>query len=401
MKVNYLATEEVGQEIARLLTTECQLYWATAWATKNSLIAQLVENKAKITIYIIGTDFYQTDPDVLKKLSNLKSVHIFEPNKGATFHPKIYGFVSTKSAVFIIGSNNFTNGGLHKNHEAALIIEGTPKEDAIQAIIKSIEDWWKTSIPINNDFLKGYEKKYKIMKKHRGELSQPIQTPKPKPDARYPSLLDASWEEYKELLHQKSKNLQNRITLLQGSRQIFSGQEDFSQLSELERKAIAGIIGSREIEGSALEGIDWGWLGSMSGAGSFKSIIISNHPDISKALDCIPFQGEVTEKNYNNYIKYFSQSFENEERSGRLPTASRLLALKRPDYFICINKHNASEIAKNFGTSRTHIDIESYWEKIIKPIQQTEWWQEQRPTGEAGKIWDGRVALLDALFYVP
>ena len=39
-----------------------------------------------------------------------------------------------------------------------------------------------------------------------------------------------------------------------------------------------------------------------------------------------------------------------------------------------------------------------YWTDIIEPIRQAAWWQVKRPSADIdGKIWDTRMAMLDAL----
>ena len=48
------------------------------------------------------------------------------------------------------------------------------------------------------------------------------------------------------------------------------------------------------------------------------------------------------------------------------------------------------------------MDYNRYWEEIIERITDSVWWNEPRPTEAlAGAVWDGRAAMLDAIFYRP
>jgi hypothetical protein len=48
------------------------------------------------------------------------------------------------------------------------------------------------------------------------------------------------------------------------------------------------------------------------------------------------------------------------------------------------------------------LNVSSYWEQIIVPIQLSLWWKHERPRGPlAGRIWDNRAALVDCIYYDP
>ena len=137
----------------------------------------------------------------------------------------------------------------------------------------------------------------------------------------------------------------------------------------------------------------------MQGAGVFKNRVIENDPHLSAALDCIAPAGEVTEEDFQRFANLFQRAFADASRNGGIPTASRLLAMKRPDYFVCVDSKNVERLANNFGFARTTLGFETYWSKVVEPIMQARWWQTPRPRGREGRIWDGRAAMLDTLFY--
>lgn len=138
----------------------------------------------------------------------------------------------------------------------------------------------------------------------------------------------------------------------------------------------------------------------MSGAGYFYHEVNDNNPHLSAALDEIPLTGPISREHYEAYIAEFVQAFPN-GRDG-VGTASRLLAMKRPDYFVCLNSKNQKELCKDFEIKQTGMDYERYWEEIIERIIDSAWWNEPRPKNAlAGSVWDFRAAMSDAFFYAP
>lgn len=91
-------------------------------------------------------------------------------------------------------------------------------------------------------------------------------------------------------------------------------------------------------------------------------------------------------------------------RKGRVPTASRLLALKRPDYFVCVNSKNQNGLSADLGYHKTRLTIDNYWDWMVQSILDSCWWNSRRPRpGNANdwtsRRWDNRVAMLDSVYY--
>jgi hypothetical protein len=122
------------------------------------------------------------------------------------------------------------------------------------------------------------------------------------------------------------------------------------------------------------------------------------------ALDYIPLEGDVSLDHYQAFVKSFRTAFKGKTGGGpeALATASRLLAMKRPDYFVCIDSKNKKELCRAFDLSQK-IDYDAYWESLCQRIHlRSAWWSTPEPKDPVGRrIWQGRTALLDALFYVP
>lgn len=400
MKVKLLNANQVGTQLKKLMGKENDFYWAVAWATETELANILINNKKKIQQLVIGTDFAQTSPTLLHKLKPIKNVHIKISKGAATFHPKVYCFVDEDKVCAIVGSANFTNGGINLNEEAALLIEGTLDDKPLQNLLESISSWWQDGNQIEDDFLMAYELRWLANQKYKKTIEKPLRIYRPTDKSSHPKLLSTSWSAFvKELKTTEPDTIGNRLAVLQYARQLFESVLSFNQLDTLQRKAISGIIGSKEIIATDLEGSDWGWFGSMKGAGTFKNRIIDNDEHLSIALDCIPSFGEVTEDHYDQFVEEFRLAFSDSERQGGVPTASRLLALKRPDYFVCVDSKNQKRLAADFGFPVTKLKFENYWENVIEPIMQAKWWNTKRPSGADGKIWDVRSAMLD-IFYM-
>lgn len=133
----------------------------------------------------------------------------------------------------------------------------------------------------------------------------------------------------------------------------------------------------------------------------FQNTIKMNDKNISLAIDSIPLEGDVTESHYERFIMYFRKAFPDfQELSG----ATRLLAMKRPDVFVCFNSKNRKKLCNDFGIKPSNMDYKRYWDDIIERIFDSEWWKSPKPENKPENkieigIWENRSAFLDALYY--
>ena len=155
---------------------------------------------------------------------------------------------------------------------------------------------------------------------------------------------------------------------------------------------------------SNVSGDEWGLEANASslpaeGAGYFKNFIKSNNESISKALEFIPETGPVSKENYDNYIRFYLEPF-NEFCNGKyhgIPMATRLLSMKRPDVFVCLDKRNLHKMKTVFNIELGKKEYSKYWINVIVPIQNSAWCKSEIPKDEwERKIWNYRVAMLDA-----
>jgi len=399
MQISLLNAKQVGIQLERLMAEPNDFHWAVAWATEMVFADMLITNKEKIRHLVIGTDFAQTSPVLLHKLKAVKNVHVMISKGNATFHPKAYCFVDGKKVSAIVGSANFTSGGTSRNDEAALFLEGSLEEKPLQDILNAVSSWWNDGEKIEEEFLTAYELRWFVNQKHKKAIEKPLEIYRPTKKATNPELLSMSWQDYVTgIKNQPNGNIDDRLAVLQYARKLFSSVASFNRLNELQRKAIAGIIGSNEILNTDLYGLNWGWFGSMVGFGGFKNRILENDFHLSAALGYIPTLGEVTEDDYAKFAGKFQLAFANSKRKGGIATASRLLAMKRPDYFVCVDSKNKKGLGADVGFPFSSLKLENYWERVVEPITQARWWNVNRPGGKNGRIWDSRAAMLDVIY---
>ena len=395
MKVSLLNTEKIAEKLTQLMSDSDAFYWAVAWGTQNDLYEALIKNSKKIKQLIFGTHFYQTDPNLLEKFVDQPGVHVMKADAAGTFHPKIYLFTKDQNAFVVIGSANFTHGGLNKNDEAATIIEGGMNEDFFQQQLQMIEGFYSRGELITQNFVDNYRLQHNATERYRRELQKNRKLVKPKINANNPTLRLWYWQEYvAELKQRTTRKFDIRLTVLKEAKQLFSSVKSFNQLNDVDLKKIGGFLSYHEGES-----IDWKLFGSMSGSGVFQSIINSRNQYIADAIDSVPLSGDITKEHFNHYIELFNKAFEDQPRQGGVPTASRLLAMKRPDTFICVDSENKHGLAKDLGFAQSTLNFDKYWDEVIVPITESVWWQTSRPAGEEGLLWDGRSAMLDVIYY--
>lgn len=372
-------------------------YIATAWASLGSKASkELLKNKDKIKKMIVGTHFYQTHPDFMEEFISSNRVRfILKPN--GIYHPKMYLFSNGKNKwECLIGSANFTMSALTRNDEAVVQF-GSSDTDSMsnyKTIKKTIEGYWENSDKIDENDFHNYKNIWKKNKKKISNLAEEYGKSKKTRPLVKSGIFSLDWEEYYQSIQNDAfHSFDGRIELLNTAQRYFRENQKFSDMSEIRRREIAGLA----TENQSDSGIGWGWFGSMLGAGKFQNRINTNNEYISQALDAIPLQGKVYKSNYNQFVDIFQQAFP--DGGSGVAIASRLLSMKRPDYFVCLDKQNRPRLSGEFGISKT-VSFNDYWDEIIERILNSVWWSSEKPVDEVeAQAWQGRTAMLDAIFY--
>jgi hypothetical protein len=206
-----------------------------------------------------------------------------------------------------------------------------------------------------------------------------------------------TWRKYVEEIYEKEHHgVDQRLAMLDHVREWIIAVPHFSDIETEKRKFIAGAPNKEPVKG-------WGFFGSMKGNGSFVNLVIENNPNISQALDLIPFTGVISQSQYEDYVAAFQQAFVGThfENANNIATATRLLAMKRPDTFVCYDKANKQGLCEDFRLKQTGMDFISYWEDVICRIRECVWYNSPAPReGEERGIWEARAAFLDSLYYL-
>ncbi|MCG2593017.1 hypothetical protein LZ009_09510 [Ramlibacter sp. XY19] len=347
----------------------------------------------------MGTHFYQTAPKVLEKFQNLAAAKVRPPN-GALFHPKVYLFETDECAYALVGSHNLTHAALFgSNVEVSILLSGVPSDSLFRSLKEFVREEWKLAERIDDEFLFAYRQQYEAKKPAEESLKQFARL-RPAKSTRRPSPLELDWTDFvRRVKGDAHHSLDGRLAVLRMASELFEHHKSFAAMPVLSRKAVAGTLGDNE---RGPDNLSWGWFGTMTGLGDFASMVKNRPAALSHALDEIPDEQPVTEDHFNRYCRKFNAAFRDAQHKGGPATASRLLALKRPDVFVGVNGANRVGLCDAFGTAPTTLRLDNYWERIVIPMQASPFWCSQRPSrGVTAEIWDCRAALLDSIYYDP
>ncbi|MCY0880844.1 MAG: hypothetical protein OWS74_02525 [Firmicutes bacterium] len=182
--------------------------------------------------------------------------------------------------------------------------------------------------------------------------------------------------------------------------QYFSQTSSFAQIPLQGRQGIAGTLPPDTDR----------WFGWMGAAGRFMALVNQQPSALALWIDAIPVTGPVT---CAQIEKYMIGMLGIDGIS--IATATRLLAMKRPDYCLPITSTNYDKLKssvlgpfcpprslKNKGFPEISRVAQLYVALLAK-IWSTPWWQAPTPAtaGWPHTLWQGRVAMLDAIFYDP
>jgi len=370
-----------------------RIQFAVAWATDENLVYRaLKKNKIKIRKSVIGRDGWITKPNVLFEFVSSKKVKFIERDRGV-FHPKIYLFETGKDWDLIVGSANMTSGGFGNNTETMVHISSSDGDERLYTECRAaIDGYWDEAEMMTPQRAENYLRLYST---HRAKNPQPSRDKKKSTKYVDTSILPMSWEEFfKKTTAVRKHTIEHRFNLLDAVNQSFANNPSMSDMSQDERHMIAGIRNNFN---------DYtGLFGSMDRAASAHNW--AKHIDdkkqlLSDALDMIPSFGTIDKNSFQQYSKVFREATGYKNAVG---TFTRLLAMKRPDIFVCLTDTNKQALCQDFGISRSTMTYEKYWDEIIERLTQSVWWNAPQPQEAFNlKVWNSRSALLDAIYYVP
>jgi HKD family nuclease len=398
--MNILTTpDEIENKICSLMNSYKTISFASAWASGNSKAFQtLLKNIDKVKKIVVGIHFYQTNPNFIKEFIDNDKVK-FITNPSGIFHPKIYLFINNNNDwECLVGSANFTKSAFEKNSEILINIsnDDVNSKEVFNTLINEINEFHKKADKFTSEDLDAYQIIWDKKAKNILDLQDKFSKKENNKPIYKSKIITLDWNDYyNKVKKDRSHSFDIRLKILEKAKKYFKNNT-YKNMTDLERKHIAGIAKNDE-EDNAL---DWMYFGNMVNP-RFKTRINNDYADISKALDYIPLNGNVTKDDYMNYIEYFER---NKGYGYGVSTISRLLAMKRPDVFFCITGGNKKYLYKDFGIKKNEDiksnDYERYWDEIIQRIHKSSWYNTLEPTNsEEKKLWLNRVAMLDAIFY--
>lgn len=394
---------KINKEITRLITecSSCQI--AVAWATIGFKVFDLLKtHKAKIERMIVGTHFYQTHPDFIESFITHKNVHFIKATDGV-FHPKVYYFqMSSNRWECIIGSANLTRGGFERNDEVAILVtdEDRDSSDTQARLFDTLDEYWKKTPILDKSDLEAYRQAWKqkqpTVRKLGGKFGpeNTAQGDGGKSPLEIP-VLSKTWQEYfnsikaEDNYFKKEKIcLETRLEVIRSVKKLFDNHVQFCEMNYTNRQKIAGFLN---------DGVNYLLFGSIIGNGRFRNVIKTNNKHLSQALDLIPMTGKISKDRYLEFIKKSRKAFP--EGGHGIATATRLLAMKRPDFFVCLTKHNQERLCQDFSIKKS-VTYETYWDSIIERIRDSTWWNAPCPTSQIElEVWQARAAFLDSIYY--
>lgn len=400
MEVAFLNAAAASRAISRLTASYDELHWAVAWGSHTPLAELLIRYANKFRNVTFGIAFSQTDPDLVEALVGMDNCYVATKFSRGTYHPKVYCFRSGERIAAVVGSANFTRGGLGNNLEAAVELSGTIHDPALADLL----EFTKLSASYGEPVTQLLADRYRLTCKRAARLPKAPRDPLASTaslssKAISSRLLAMGWDQYSLAVRgARHHDVDRSLELLRITQTWLASVRSFANLQPPHRKALAGVIGNKEKVGPELDR-DWGWFGSMSGMGDFANRIKENDTYLARAVDSIPQKGEVTNEHFDRFAGLFVQAFRNSQRVGGVPTASRLLAMKRPDVFLCISEPNLNQAAEEMGFAKSTLRLDNYWDRVVEPIRSADWYNVEKPEGADGELWEGRAAMLDAVLY--
>jgi len=402
-KVQFLSADAVGRTLRSLLDKHDEVHWAVAWGTYSSLAKKLLEGQSKLVHVTFGLAFSHTDPDLVDAMIGVDGCKVVTRFPRGTFHPKVYAFRSCDEVAVVVGSANFTPGGLGNNHEASVLLTGSISDPALKDIFDFVQESAGLGESVTRELADRYRVSCRVAARKPKPARDPLdETPTAKVIGLTSRCVAMTWPQYlKEVRASRFHELDERLRLLQTVQAWLASVDSFEDLSIEQRKAIAGFLGLRDRPNEEVFNQGWEAFGSMKGAGDFMNRVGQNDEHLAQAVDSIPQKGGVTRANYARFVDLFAKAFSGSIRKGGVATATRLLAMKRPDVFLCVSKPNKVAAADAMGFSKNALDLENYWDRVVEVIRESEWYNIGKPAGQDGRIWEVRAAMLDSIYYNP
>ena len=367
---------------------------ATAWATANDGLRKLEEESKRLKVRtVVGLWGNVTDPLVLRRLGRLGKLRVVGSDR--CFHPKIFIFRNPEKSVAWVGSANFTSGGFGRNEEILLETRNA----------KAVETWfnrlWKRCGRLEDGAIDDYAL--------RRKRNPPEQLFRPKgfrsrfedgPLALLQGVTD--WNDYVDALEQCD---QWRWSQFEGDYSVL-GETDcwketigklhvvvngnWERISDDEKKSMLGLLGTDK---------KWALLGRMRPA-AFNAIFL-DEGNLNTVKDAVSGVADAGDGDFPGVAIDAYEKMIDIEDIGK-GSATRLLALARPDYLVSFNNESRTGLVGylELPFSPTAPLTPQRYHCLLERLYEKPWFNSPRPKNpREGSIWSMRAALIDCFVY--
>lgn len=400
-----LTGDSSKDEIVKQLKA-CKRAWiAVAWATENVVFRELMKQGEKMACVVIGTHGSLTAPTCIEWLANKNWAH-FRSAKGPLFHPKLYLFEHDDRFTTIVGSHNLTQGAFFSNEELSLVSEFEKSAPVVQALRDYVDHAANgPCITPTMAFMDRYKARNRAAQRLRKNVEDLVveETDQATEAARMSAPIHMEWDEWLRQIDAKDEHgRRRRLQTLGSIQKLLKRPGGFLHLPLRERRRVAGLSMERT---KTDDDVDWNYFGEMTTLRRFDkpySLLVEKEPptELANALNLLPNELQPTRDDWLAYWNAVNNPSGVEGSIG-LSAATRLAAVKRPDFFVPVTEANRGRLAELLNVPRNALTSASdYWDVVIKTILLTPWWTSDRPANDIdARTWDARAAMLDALVY--
>lgn len=388
--------EEASDELAELFSWADTVDMAYAWATSRAGKANHWSNidLRKLRKVVVGTQFAQTEPWLLKRLHTHTSSHPectfhIVVRGGGTFHPKLAVGRKGGKVRVLIGSSNLTEGGFSLNTELNVLLRLEATSVHARAIDDFLDKCMDKGAPLDLRWLETYEQDYKKRPRPNGWVQGGRWHIEAIED------IELDWDSYvKALFSQEGRPLGDGVLLslfhpersyfaeLDRMAPVVAAKPRFQDWSESERMSALGLKPAS------------GYLGRMKRASMAIHLVRTQPEVVGRFLDDVPKSGPVP---IDVFVRVIDGLMDIPDIG--IGVATRLLAAVRPDLFLPVNNASQDELTRLFGMQ---VKQPQHYLQLMNRIWSTPWFQSPRPSDkQQARLWDNRAALLDALIYRP
>ena len=237
---------EISSTFNALLDGCDSVSFAVAWASCGfDSCDRLLRAHRKIRQSVVGTHFYQTDPEFIQSFVRKKNVK-FILNPSGVFHPKVYLFEKRNGSwSCLIGSANFTGGAFGENCELLLHIESghDPTRALGSKIRRQIAIYWgwdtaKYADEVDLERYRYWKDRFKRpFDKSQGRFGRKKATT----NIHEVALLNDGWPEFfANVQNDHHHGLERRVMVLAAARALFRNHGSLVNMSKENRQGIGG-----------------------------------------------------------------------------------------------------------------------------------------------------------------